>query len=323
VAPTVLVITSLEDVTADMVIAPLRARGAEVTRVDPADIGPELVFGAVIGNPAPSWSGRLRTPSREVDLGGVEAVYYRRPSPWRFAHLDHLGEQTRAFAAAEAKHGLGGLLTNLPGARYANHPAAVTRADFKPAQLQAAAGLGLTVPPTLVTNDVEQARKFAADYGPVVYKTFRGVPASPDGYTGAIWTQRIDPETLDDALAVTAHLFQAEVPKTADARITVVGRRVFAEKITTSDASLDWRRGDWDALSLTPIKVPPGITTALHAYLDAFGLVFGCFDFALREDADKDSDRFTFIECNSNGQWGFLSEADRIADAFADVLLEG
>lgn len=319
--PAILVLTSLEDATADMVIAALNERGAEVARVDPADIGPELIFGADVGAGRSEWAGRLRTPSREVELGQVAAVYHRRPGPWPFARRSDLRPQVREFATTEARHGLGGLLANLPGARYVNHPAAVTRADFKPAQLQTAAGLGLLIPPTLITNDVEAARRFAADHGPVVYKTFRGVPASPDGHTGAIWTQRIDPATLDDSLAMTAHLFQAEVPKTADARITVVGRRVFAQRITTPDGALDWRRGDWNELIHTPIDVPENITAALHAYLDTFDLAFGCFDFALCENAEE-SKRFRFIECNPSGQWGWLPDADAIAAAFADVLLE-
>ncbi len=273
----------------------------------------------MIGADAPQWSGQLRTLSREVDLGQVTAVYHRRPSPWRFTHLD---AQARDFATAEARHGLGGLLASLPGARYVNHPAAVARADFKPAQLQVAAQLGLTIPPTLVTNDAGQARKFAADHGPVVYKTFRGVPPSADGRTGAIWTQRINPDALDETVQVTAHLFQAEIPKTGDARLTVVGRRVFAQKIIAPGEMLDWRSGDWDALTHAPIEVPSRITEALYAYLDAFGLVFGCFDFALTGPGDEPA-HWIMIECNPNGQWGWLPDAGAIAEAFADTLQEG
>ncbi len=232
-APTVLVVTSLEDVTADLVITALNERGAEVARVDPADIGPALHFDAAIGTGA-QWAGRLRTTTRKVELAAVAAVYHRRPSPWRFDHLD---QQARDFAVAEARHGLGGILANLPDARYVNHPAAVTRADFKPAQLQTAARFGLTIPATLITNDARQVHEFAIAHGPVVYKTFRGVPASADGYAGAIWAQRIDPALLDESVAVTAHLFQAEVPKVADARVTAVGHRIFAHSITTRTVS--------------------------------------------------------------------------------------
>nr|WBO78710.1 ATP-grasp ribosomal peptide maturase [Streptomyces sp. SBE_14.2] len=317
-ASTVLVVTALEDVTADWVIVALNEREVPVVRVDPADIGPGLAFGARIGAGAPVWTGRLVTGSREVELGEVAAVYYRRPTPYA-ARFEHLPAQQRDFAAAEARHGLGGILNHLHGAHYVNHPSAVTAADFKPAQLQLAAQLGFTIPPTLVTNDVEQARKFAADHGSVIYKTFRGLPRAADGHTGAIWTQRVDPDTFDGTLAVTAHLFQAEIPKTGDVRVTVVGQKVFAQQIAAPDGALDWRRGDWDSLLHAPIAVPGAVEAVLHSYLAAFGLVFGCFDFALTGDGDEAED-WVFIECNPNGQWGWLPDASWITEAFVDIL---
>lgn len=254
-ASTVLVITALEDVTADWVIAALNEREVPVVRVDPADIGPALTFGFRIGEDAPAWGGRLRTASREVELGEVAAVYYRRPTPYA-ARYGHLPVQQREFATAEARHGLGGILNHLHSAFYVNHPSAVTAADFKPAQLHRFAELGLTIPPTLVTNDVEAARKFAADHERVIYKTFRGLPRDEDGHTGAIWAQCVDPDAFDDSLAVTVHLFQAEIPKTGDVRVTVVGRRVFAQQVAAPDGALDWRRGDWNDLIHAPIAVP-------------------------------------------------------------------
>uniref|UniRef100_UPI0006E3DBE3 hypothetical protein n=2 Tax=Streptomyces neyagawaensis TaxID=42238 RepID=UPI0006E3DBE3 len=216
-------------------------------------------------------------------------------------------------------HGLGGILNHLHGAFYVNHPGAVTAADFKPAQLQLAAQLGLAIPATLVTNDVEAACKFAADREPVIYKAFRGLPRDGDGHAGAIWAQRVDADTFDDSLAVTAHLFQAEIPKTGDVRVTVVGQRVFAQQIAAPDGALDWRRGDWDALLHSPIAVPTAVEAALHSYLSAFGLAFGCFDFALTGDGDTPED-WVFIECNPNGQWGWLPDADQITEAFAEIL---
>jgi ATP-grasp ribosomal peptide maturase len=318
-ASTVLVLTALEDVTADMVIDALNEREVPVVRVDPAAIGPDLTFGFHIGEDSPAWSGRLRTTSREVELGEVAAVYYRRPTPYS-ARYEQLPRQQRDFAIAEARHGLSGVLHSLSAARYVNHPAAVARAEFKPAQLRRFAELGLRIPPTLITNDVEAARKFAAEYVHIIYKTFRGLPSGEDGHAGAIWAQRIDPDTFDDTLAVTAHLFQAEVPKTGDVRVTVVGRRVFAQQIAAPGGALDWRRGRWDELIHAPIAVPAAVETALHRYLDSFGLAFGCFDFALTGDSD-DPEHWTAIECNSNGQWGWLPDAEQITEAFADTLM--
>lgn len=323
-SPVVLVVTSIEDVTANLVIEALNKHGARVVRVDPADVGTDLAFGFRIGEEHVAWTGRLRTPSRDIALEEVRAVYYRRPTPYaaRFAHLP---PQQAEFAATEARHGLGGVLNDLHLATYVNHPAAIASADFKPAQLQAAVQLGLSVPPTLVTNDVAQAREFIAEHGRVIYKSFRGVPPTADGFVAGIWTQRVHEHELDDSLSVTAHLFQREVDKHADARVTVVGRAVFASRITTPDRAVDWRRGDWNDHVYEPLDVPAPIKSALHSYLDCFGLISGCFDFAL-EAFDRGGttvEGWTFIECNPNGQWGWLPDSQSMAGAFADVLLEG
>lgn len=310
--PDVLVVTSLDDVTADLVITALHRRGVPVVRVDPADIGDPVVFSARVGAGGRDWSGLLSTGSRDLDLGRVRSVYWRRPSPWRF---DRLPGQARAFATAEARHGLGGLLAGLP-VPYANHQVATQRAEFKPVQLQVAAELGFTVPATLITNDLAAARRFVTDHAPAVYKAFRGVPPA-EGRTGAIWTQRVEAADLDESISVTAHLFQAEIVRKTDVRVTVVGRRVFASRIETPGRLLDWRSGDWDRASYGSVDVPEPITKALHAYLDRFGLVFGCFDLAISDG------RWHWIECNPNGQWGFLPDSGDIADAFADLLQAG
>ncbi|MCD0453711.1 ATP-grasp ribosomal peptide maturase [Actinocorallia sp. API 0066] len=306
----VLVVTSLEDVTACMVIAALHERDVPVVRVDPADIGAGVRFAARLGDPV---RGGLATETRELDLATPRAVYHRRPGRWRFGHLP---EQARAFATAEARHGLGGVLASVPGL-HVNDVFATSRAEYKPLQLKVAAELGFRVPPTLVTNDPAAVRVFEEEHGPLVYKTFRGVPPG-DGHAGVVWTQRVRASDVDERLGVTAHLFQAEVPKIADARVTVVGDEVFAWRIDAPGEALDWRAGDWDALRYRPFVLSDGLAGMLREYLDRFGLVFGCFDLAITEDGDC-----VWIECNPNGQWGFLPEAGRIADAFAELLREG
>lgn len=82
-AAAVLVVTALEDVSADrVVLAALNARKVPVARVGPADIGPSLTFGFRtfrIDTKSRAWDGGLRTASREVRLEQAPAVHYRRP----------------------------------------------------------------------------------------------------------------------------------------------------------------------------------------------------------------------------------------------------
>ncbi|MEU4233437.1 MvdC/MvdD family ATP grasp protein [Nonomuraea sp. NPDC026600] len=315
----VLVVTSLDDATANMVIEALNERKVQVLRIDPVDIGTGVTVSALIDSKRASWSGWLRTPSRDVPLDEIAAAYYRRPTSLR---SDATQDQARRFILTEARFGLGGLLRTLPNCRYVNHPSATERADYKVTQLQVATQVGMKIPSTLVTNDLPSARDFSLKHGRTIYKSFRGAPAV-DGQASQIWTQRISPDDLDGTVSMTSHMFQEEIQKTSDARVTVVGRQVFASRITTSDRSLDWRSGDWGQLVHDTIEVPEAIRKSLFAYLDHFGLTFGCFDFTLESGEAKSSEVWTFVECNPNGQWGWLPNSEAIADAFADVLLEG
>ena len=56
----------------------------------------------------------------------------------------------------------------------------------------------------------------------------------------------------------------------------------------------------------------------LHAYMEAFGLNFGCFDFAVTKSGEP-----VFFECNPNGQWQWVENLTGlpIGKAIAEELL--
>lgn len=310
--PDILVVTELDDPTADLVIAELHRRGIGVARFDTADF-PSKVTATIRVGGAGHLEGRVTTPTRAVDLSTVRSVYWRRPTGYRFDHLD---PQEATFAEAEARHGLTGSLTMLD-CLYVNHPFHVRKADYKPAQLATASALGFTVPPTLITNDVDEARAFAAKHAPAVYKPLRGSGYSKDGQPRAVWVNEVDPDTFDESVAGTMHQFQARVDKVANVRVTVVGDRVFCVRIDAEH--LDWRY-DYDTNKYSPLDMPRWIERRLRAYLARFGLVFGCFDFCLDIDGD-----WVFLECNPNGQWGWMEPPTGLpfTAAFADLLERG
>jgi hypothetical protein len=141
-------------------------------------------------------------------------------------------------------------------------------------------------------------------------------PLSARGRGGDGVGRRVDAADLDESVSGTAHLFQQLVPKVADIRITVVGDRVFCVRIDTPDDLLDWR-ADYSRLTYSVVTPSPALVQTLRAYLQAFGLVFGCFDFALDRRG-----MWHFIECNPNGQWAWLEEPTGLpmTTAFADLL---
>ncbi|MDT0459980.1 ATP-grasp ribosomal peptide maturase [Streptomyces sp. DSM 41527] len=310
----VLVVTEADDVTADMVITELNRRGVPVARVNPSDIGAGLTVSARFGAcPAPV-AGQVRTPSRTADLAHVRAVYWRRPT---WPAFPHLSDGDARFAAAQVRYGLGGALYALDGPLWVNHPLRDAAADYKPAQLAVAQRLGLTVPPTLVTNDPRAAREFIDAHGQVIYKTLRWTPYERGGVPVAGWADPVTADEIDDRVRVTPHLFQARVRKVADVRVLVVGRQVFAVRIDSG--LLDWRK-DYSTLSYAVIDLPARVNKALLALLDHFGLVSGSFDLAVGPAGEH-----WWLELNPNGQWGWLEGPTGLdmSAAFADLLTQG
>lgn len=305
----VLVVTSLHDPTADVVIRELHGRDIPVVRFDSGDFPASLSVAAEIT--PHGIRGRLRTPSRTADLAGIRSLYYRRPSGFAFPHLSR---RDARFAVTQARYGLGGVLAALPGCLYINHPHRIGDAEFKPSGLAAAVEAGFDVPPTLVTSAPDAARAFVKRYAPVIYKPLYNPVYLVDGVSSVVEVAEVAAEDVDDRVAGTAHLFQRLVPKTADVRVTVIGARTFCVRIDSG--LLDWRT-DYSRLTYTPVEPPPGIERALHRYLDHFGLVFGAFDFCVGEDG-----RWWFLECNPSGQWYWLETETGLpmCAALADLL---
>ncbi|MGQ0773908.1 MAG: hypothetical protein ACT4NY_05740 [Pseudonocardiales bacterium] len=193
-------------------------------------------------------------------------------------------------------------------------------AEFKPTQLYVAAGCGLTTPRTLLTSDPDQARVFCrtADEG-IVYKPLSAANIVTGDDVQLVFTSKISAADFDDVdLSLTMNLFQEWVPKRYDARVTVVGQRLFAVAIhaASPDAYVDWRT-DYASLSYEPIDLPVDVANGIWAYMKRFDLLYGGFDFAVTDD------RWYFLECNANGQFGWL-EAETglpITAAMADLLV--
>ncbi|MGQ4517088.1 ATP-grasp ribosomal peptide maturase [Streptomyces sp. DW26H14] len=305
----VLVVTSVGDPTADLVIGELHDRGVPVVRFDSGDFPHALSVAATITSYG--LEGSLSTPSRTAHLPTVRSLYYRRPSGFAFTHL---GEQDARFAVAQARYGLGGVLASLPGCLYVNHPHRIGDAEFKPSGLLAAADAGFRVPPTLITSEPEAARAFIKKHGPAIYKPVSAPLYRIDGVSCTVKVAEATADEMTEAVAGTVHLFQQRVDKVADARVTVIGDEIFPVRIDSG--LLDWRT-DYGRLTYSVPDLPAGVANSLRQYLDHFGLVFGAFDFAIDSRG-----RWWFLECNPSGQWAWLEPESGLPmlAAMADLL---
>ncbi|OZM81458.1 ATP-grasp ribosomal peptide maturase [Pseudonocardia sp. MH-G8] len=314
---TVLILAAERDFTADRMVAALKERGVPTARMDTAWLPLKATVAAKFH--AGQWEGTLRAGGRRIELEGLRSVWYRSPSAFQFP--PELTETERRWAMAEAKLGVGGVLAALP-VRWINHPSRNADAAYKPLQLTTAARCGLNVPDTLIGNVADAVRGFAA-HGETVAKALGAPAIVEDGGRKTTFTHRLGPADLADLRGVehTAHQFQRWVPKAFEARLIVVGERVFAAAIRAGSAAsyVDWRN-DYAALRYEVVEPPTAVTAGVLAYCAALGLTYGAFDFVIRPDGG-----WVFLECNPGGQYGWIEDAidAPITETIADLLCEG
>ncbi|MEU3347161.1 ATP-grasp ribosomal peptide maturase [Streptomyces sp. NPDC006700] len=314
----VLVVTKELDPEADLVVDELTIRRVPVMRFDMGDF--PLSMSLSVEHAAAPWAGVLADEYRSVRLEEVRAVYYRRPRlP---AVSEGLQEPHRTWANEQALASLLGTLYALP-VTWVNRPDVDGIASHKPGQLPVAAAHGLRTPRSLITTDQEVARKFCYQVdSPVICQPLMGGPLEyPDGHRTGVPTHVVDPDTIDDSVSLTAHLFQEWVPKTHEVRLTVVGKEMFAAEIRAgSDAArVDWR-SDYDALTYDVCQVPDDVRAGVLSWLEHFRLSFGAFDFAVTPAGD-----WVMFECNPSGEWSWIQNKTGlpIATHIADLLAGG
>ncbi|UGY91347.1 ATP-grasp ribosomal peptide maturase [Streptomyces gobiensis] len=313
----ILMIAAKDDWPTDRVVKVLTDRGAEVFRMDTADFPQELTLAGRIETRR-GWTGGLTTSHRAIDLAEVESVYYRAPNAFDLPAT--MSGPERRFAAAQARAGLGGIISALD-CRWVSHPAAMSRAEYKPLQLATAQACGLAIPPTLITNSSDAARAFVGDVGGrVVCKPVASPVFAEGGQVKTVYTRRLTEDDLDDLRGIdtTAHLFQAWVDKAYEVRLTVVGDRLFAAEVHAGSeaAYTDWR-SDYSSLTYRVAATPDDVAEGVRRYMDRLGLRFAALDFIVGPDGI-----WWYLEANPCGQWDWIQHATGlpIAEGIADEL---
>lgn len=308
--PRVLVLTTPVDPTADMVLTHLHSDGVPFLRLDAAQFPTKVTLTSEIGQHT-----RWRAELNGVSLDEVKTIYYRRPG--RFEFDTSIPLETIPWCEGQARFGFWGVLESLP-VTWVNAPSSVQQAECKPRQLAHAVAAGLTVPPTLVTNDPHAVADFAArqPHGIVTKNLYARMPCTEDGrLSGVVYTSDVPPDRYHDpSIAATAHLFQAKLAKKADLRVTVIGESVFTAHID-NPGELDWRRSHHN-ITYRSYELPDTVLAGVHRLMSSLGLIFGALDFVLTDQGHQ------FLEINPNGQWGWIEHqtGQPISRALADAL---
>ena len=306
--------THRDDVAADLIVLEAERRSVPLYRFNTEDYPRSI---SVSYDPIRPETVVLGTHEGAVELGKASGIWIRRPR-WPEIASEVADPVDRQFARQEAVAAIGGAWRIL-AAKCVSPPDAMQAARWKIPQLEVAAHLGMLVPETLVTSDPIVARSFLSA-GPTIVKAVAQGHVRLGDEERAGGTRAIDDVFDDRTVKPAPVLLQRRVAKVADVRITVVGRQLFPVRITTPEgAPLDFRETDPTECGYEVVSLAPIVSSSLAAYLDAWGLRFGAFDFA--EDRDG---RLWFLECNPAGQWGWLEPPTGldITGALLELLLD-
>jgi len=247
-----------------------------------------------------------------VDLDELTGVYVRYVGPEGRAPVSNLDSELATAVYAECDSGLMALLEHLECA-VVNRASGGMSNHSKPYQALLIRESGLLTPPTLVTNDPDEARGFYEEnHGEIIYKSLSGLRSI---------VKRVTEDRLNrmPLLRNGPAQFQAFIPGN-NVRVHSVGDRLFAAFIHSEAVDYRYARREGHTVEMQPFTLPDAVAEACLRLADKLDLLFAGIDLKVTPDGEyycfevNPSPGFIYYEINS-GQ--------PISAALADLLRTG
>ena len=308
----VLVITNSEDVTADYLCDKLCSSHVKFERVD-TDSAIDLYSIEYTVSDAHLLKGGV-----DIASALITSVWLRRPKPLSI-NLD-IEEPERLHIQGEWSEAFEGFLSHIPIDRWMNHPTRNVAASHKMEQLSRAVSYGLQVPKSLITTNVDKLKDFwrACNDQVIAKPLYSGfIERSSPQLDASIYTNRISLDcAISSPLANCPTLFQEEIIKSCDVRVTIVDGDFHSVGIVpplSDRRRIDIRRNNMSDVEYQVMEIPKVVRERLRQCLYSYGLRFAAVDFVIDSHGD-----WIFLEINPNGQWAWtdLSGVTNIYQSF-------
>ncbi|MHA1381730.1 MAG: MvdC/MvdD family ATP grasp protein [Candidatus Helarchaeota archaeon] len=314
----ILFITNKEDITTDFVVKRIKKSSTDYYRFNTEDIFEKIDISLDFKK---NKFQLLDKRKGVIDLNKITSVYFRRPKLPNI--LPNLETGERNFLIKEYHSLLNGIYSILSNRLWINYIYSIIEAENKIYQLILAKKLGFRIPETIITNNREYAYKFikANSYNCII-KPIRSGFISDSSNPKIIFTNKIDRNKIEELKRIQhcPSIFQNNIAKEADVRVTVVGEKIFSARIESKryeENMIDWRRGS-NIIEHNYIELPSKIANQCINLVKQLNLIFGAIDLILDQEGN-----FHFLEINPNGQWAWIEKRldMPISNEIANLLL--
>jgi hypothetical protein len=301
---TILILGGSDDDHAAFMLEHLRRSGDDAELLDSRAFPAALRLSFDPQRDADGWTLRLPT-GRVLEPGRVRSVYWRCYNGMSSAVLPD--PEQGYIAGNDARSLFESFLIRYP-ARWVNGWRAFQLHQTKPAQLALAAGLGVPVPATTLTNDPDTVRAFCARHPRTIFKPVQG-----GAHTRRVTAAHLRDDNLRN-LTFAPVTLQEEVPGT-NIRVFVAGRRVLACEVRSEQ--VDFR--DTPNAPILPHSLPEEVAGWCLKVAQAMELLWTGID--LRRTPEG---RYVFLEANPSPMFlGFESASGLPLTESLTALLRG
>lgn len=331
----ILIISEGGDLHANAVAYALRRKGHECECFFTPDVPTRLGLSLRVDPGDRTGRFLMRGPGIEDGIedradAPYDTIWMRRVGGPVLPEDMHPGD--RQVAAWQCENFLAGAFAFLDrddGSFWVNPLSTDPTAQHKPHQLQRAVRAGLTIAPTLISNDPAEIRAFLREQGGVAaHKLLRTASwTSKEGgreHVYAAYTVPVREEQLpeDDVLRLCPAIFQPVLEKSFEIRVACLGDLCVAARINSQSderAAMDWRLGQF-YVGMEPYDLPPEVAAGCRRLLQELGLVHASIDFIVTPGGEH-----VFLEVNPQGQFLFLESRAGlpILDMFSEFLAAG
>jgi glutathione synthase/RimK-type ligase-like ATP-grasp enzyme len=231
------------------------------------------------------------------------------------------------FIKIESHEMLRGILNEIASKSFCVNPIdSVQKLRSKINQLSLAVKCGLSIPPSLFSNDPKEIRRFFNDYdGEIIAKHSAQMfwESSETNSIHMIYTNKINSNHLSNEMRISMcpSIYQKEVTKSFELRIVFFGKNIFTIKIDSQAAkeSIDWRKDYQECPPCTIFELPVCELRKIKLFISESKLLYGSIDCIV----DKKGD-YIFLEVNETGQFLWIEHLLPdlpLLDCFADFLI--